>query len=273
MSDRGDQTILSVMAREQRLVFGEVADVYDRARPDYPDSVVDDVAAFACLGDDSRILEVGCGTGKATVPFGARGFTVVALEPSSEMAAVARRNCAPFPKTEVVVSSFEDWSGDGGAFDAVVCATAWHWVQPGIRLEKAHAALAASGALALFWHRPDWPDTPLRRAIDTVYRDVAPTLHARLPGMSPQDVGRRQCVEELEASRLFGPVEHSRHAWHREYSRDEYLELLDTQSNHRLLEPGARERLFDGIGRAIDDAGGTVPVEYSVELHLARRVG
>ncbi len=86
------------MTREQRLVFGEVAETYDRARPGYPDVVVDDIVARAPQTEGMRLLEVGCGTGKATVPFAARGFDLVALEPSEEMAAVARRNCASYPR-------------------------------------------------------------------------------------------------------------------------------------------------------------------------------
>src|SRR5712691_10389571 len=47
--------------REQRLVFGEVAEAYDRARPRYPSQLVDDVVSFARLGPRDRVLEVGCG--------------------------------------------------------------------------------------------------------------------------------------------------------------------------------------------------------------------
>ncbi len=65
----------------------------------------------------------------------------------------------------------------------------------------------------------------------------------------------------------------SRHEWRVDYTRDQFIDLLDTQSNHRLLEPDARARLFDGVGRAIDDAGGTIPVGYTVELYMARKVG
>ena len=70
--------------REQRLVFGEVAELYDGARAGYSEAVVDDVLHY--LGGDSRArraLEVGAGTGKATVAFAARGLAIVALEPSA----------------------------------------------------------------------------------------------------------------------------------------------------------------------------------------------
>ena len=91
------------MGREQRFVFGEVADLYDRARPGYPEQLVEDVLRFRGL-PAPRVLEVGAGTGKATVVFAARGLEIVALEPTPEMAAVAARNWGPSFSSDLLVS-------------------------------------------------------------------------------------------------------------------------------------------------------------------------
>lgn len=82
---------------EQRLAFGQVAQVYDRVRPSYPPVVIDAVLDFAGVRYDGRILEVGAGTGKATTLLADRGLAVLALEPDPAMAAVARMNCAGYP--------------------------------------------------------------------------------------------------------------------------------------------------------------------------------
>ncbi len=260
------------MAREQRLVFGEVADVYDRARPAYPASLVDEVIRYASLASGDPVLEVGCGTGKATVPFATRDLRVLALEPDENMAAVARRNCEELD-VSVETVAFEDWRVSPGSFRLVYAAQAWHWVRPDVRLSQAHDVLVEDGTLALFWNRPDWPDTPLRQAIDAVYAHIAPGLGARTPGRSAQDVGRRACTDELEASTLFGDVSFSEHPWSTSYDTARYLELLDTQSDHRLLGREQRARLFRGVGDAIDAEGGTIPVAYFADLYLARRAG
>jgi SAM-dependent methyltransferase len=89
---------------ERRLSFGEVAELYDRARPSYPEALVEDLIELAGAG---TALEVGAGTGKATVLFGQRGVSVLALEPSAEMAAVARRRCARFPEVSIQQVEFE----------------------------------------------------------------------------------------------------------------------------------------------------------------------
>ena len=67
------------------------------------------------------------------------------------------------------------------------------------------------------------------------------------------------------ASDLFGDVTAVEHEWETAYDRDAYLQLLDTSSDHRLLDPDTRERLFDEVGRVIDAAGGVLPG------HLRRR--
>lgn len=91
----------------QRLAFGRVAELYDRARPSYPPAVIDAVVEFAGLTSPARIVEVGAGTGKATVLLAERGLGVLALEPSHEMAQVARANCRRYPAVEIIEVEFE----------------------------------------------------------------------------------------------------------------------------------------------------------------------
>jgi trans-aconitate methyltransferase len=241
-------------------------------RPGYPESVVDEVLTFAGVGAGDRVLEVGCGTGKATVRFARRGLRVQAVEPDPAMATVARRNCDGLDVT-VDVASFEDWPVRHGEYGLVFSAQAWHWVRADVRLEHAHAALRPQGVLAVFWNRPDWPDTPLRHAIDAVYEREAPNLAARTPGRSPQDERRRNGTEQLAASAKFSDLTQREHPWSASYTTAEYLELLGTQSDHRLLAADRRARLYEGVAAAIDAAGGVMPVAYTTDVYMARRAG
>ena len=60
---------------ERRKTFDEVAELYDRHRPGYPEQLVDDVVWLSGIPPRGRIIEIGCGPGKATVPFARRGWT------------------------------------------------------------------------------------------------------------------------------------------------------------------------------------------------------
>jgi SAM-dependent methyltransferase len=255
------------------VVFGEAADLYDRARPGYPQQLVADVVAFAGV-DDPRILEIGAGTGKATTQFAARGVEIVAIEPSAEMAAVARRNCAAFPRVSIRVSDFEDWQNDTGPFDLLLSAQAWHWIAPDVRYMKAARLLEPSGCLALFWNRPVWASEAMRTTLEDVYRTFAPELHAEdpgFPGLTPSEADVQR-AHEIEESRLFGPVTYQTYQWSDEYSTEQFLELQQTQSNHRMFPADRRERLLGEIARVIDDAGGTLTMSYATHLYLARRL-
>jgi SAM-dependent methyltransferase len=257
--------------REQRLVFGEVAETYDRVRPGYPEPLVEDVLAFAGLRARDRVLEVGCGTGKATLPFARRGLAMVCTEPNERMAAVARRNCEQFAAVTIHTSSFEDFAVDPGAFGLLISAQAWHWVAPEVRLPKAHRVLAPHGTLAVFWNTVRWTEERMRAAIDELYDRIAPDLLARRPGFPGTRSSRLVSVDELDESPLFVSSPPREYAWSETYTTSRYIELMSTHSDHRMLAPEAFERLADGVTALVERHGGELRIDYVTRLHLARR--
>lgn len=248
------------------LVFGEVAELYQRVRPEYPEALVDAVLAYGPVPAGGRMLEVGCGTGKATVAFARRGLRVSALEPSPEMASVARRLCAPYPDVEIVEERFEDWSGAAESLDLILSTSAWHWVDPAIGYQLAWRALRPAGVLAVVWPRHDAPPYP---GVEAAYRRHAAGLADRDRNWVERSERRRRSFEKGVAG-LFAVSEHRAFTFTREMGTADYLGLLATYSDHRLLDPATRERLLDAIGAAIDDAGGRVSLPYTVDLFLAR---
>ena len=67
-----------------RATFEEAADKaaesYQRARPEYPEELFDDLVTLEGLRSGHRLLEIGCATGKATRPLAGRGFDVTGVE-------------------------------------------------------------------------------------------------------------------------------------------------------------------------------------------------
>src|SRR6516165_143140 len=124
--------------------FGIDPERYDRARPRYPDALVERIVA-ASPGPD--VLDVGCGTGIAARQFQAAGCRVLGVDPDPRMAGLARQN-----GLEVDVAAFEAWDPAGRTFDAVVSGQAWHWVDPVAGAGKAALALRPGGRLAVFWN-------------------------------------------------------------------------------------------------------------------------
>src|SRR3712207_8534512 len=107
-----------------RLTFDGAALLYDKVRPGYPEELFDDVVALYGIPSGGRVLEIGCGTGQATVPLARRGYHVLCVELGENLAAVARRNLATYPRAEVLTADFEDIPLPEEAFDLAASATA-----------------------------------------------------------------------------------------------------------------------------------------------------
>jgi SAM-dependent methyltransferase len=259
--------------REQRLVFGEVAELYDSARAGYPEALVDDVIRFTGTdGHGLRAVEVGAGTGKATVSFAARGLAIVAIEPSAAMAAVARRNTSQFPDVCIEETSFEDWPATEASFRLLFSAQAWHWVSPAVRYVKAAEVLGAGGVIALFWHRVRWQGEPLRAELEQLYQRIAPDLLAQrptFPGVGSARSGDGVGAEILQTE-LFRDVTVRTYPWSATFTADTYAALLQTQSAHRMLAEDRRQELLDGVRDIIATHGGEIELPHGTLLVMAR---
>jgi SAM-dependent methyltransferase len=258
-----------------RATFEEVAELYDRARPTYPDELFDDLATLAELDETARIVEIGCGTGQATIPLAKRGYRITCIELGKELAAVARRKLSPFPNVEVINDDFETWQTPEAAFDALVAFTALHWIDPAVRYAKPAALLRDGGALAVVsTHHVLPPDgDPFFAEVQEDYEAVLPDdPNTRAGAPSPPDA-ISGLNDELAASGFFRSIAARRYVWDVVYTADEYLAVLNTYSGHRALDEITRERLLGRIRRRIDSrAEGTVRKTYLATLDVARRV-
>jgi SAM-dependent methyltransferase len=252
--------IVASIDEARRTSFDEHAEHYDRARPSYPEALVDEVIARSGIPADGRILEVGAGTGKATVLFARRGYSMLALEPGENLAKVLRRNLAAFPKAAVEIGTFEAWDGADGTFDLVIAAQAFHWVDPEVRYRKAAAALRPGGALALLRNEQEDLEPSLRAELDDAYARYFPPVVG--PGARDVEARRREATAEIERSGQFGPVHSALFPWKVRYTARRYLALLNTHSDHAVLEPRSKKLLFDAVAKAIENHGGVLEFPY-----------
>ncbi|MEV7090924.1 class I SAM-dependent methyltransferase [Streptomyces sp. NPDC093085] len=264
-----------------RDTFDEDAELYDRARPRYPAPLVAEVAARAGLGPGRRVLEVGPGTGQLTVALARLGCRVTAVELGASLAAVTARNLRPFPDAEVVNAPFEHWPLPPEPYDLMAVATAFHWLDPAVRLPKAAAALRPGGMLAVI--TTDHVASETDPAADSFFHDSQEHYRRWDPATPPGLLLRPAERVTTDTAGLFGPgaagAEHfgpvTVGRWTREitYTTDEYIDVLSTYSNHRALQPAARQGLLDALRDLIDTRyGGRVTKTYLHELITTRLI-
>ena len=193
------------------------------------------------------------------------------------MAALAARNLAAFPLVDIQTVTFEDWAVAMGQYDLVLSATAFHWVSPEVRYVKAAQALAAGGWLALFWNMEDDDESVLGQRLQAVYDKHAPSSPEH-PYGTPHPAGRSKAralkiarrQEEIDQSGLFGSVSVLQFPWTQLYTTEQYLQLLETYSDHRVMPPEDKRELFGGIARVLTEGGGGRTKPYLTVLYLAR---
>jgi SAM-dependent methyltransferase len=266
-----------VIPDEERLrlrqTFNQTADTYQRARPEYPAELFETLIAAAGLAPGDRLLEVGCATGKATVPLARRGFQITCIELGAELAAAARRNLAGLD-AEVVQGRFEDWQPTPGDEVALVfAATAWHWIDPDLRYRAAWRALRPGGHLA-FWSAthvvPDDGD-PFFQELQEVYDEIGEGLPSDSTWPRPGEVTVHS--DEIEASGLFEVTLVRHFDWEQIYDAEGYIALLETFSGHIAMADWQRERLYSEIRRRLAERpDGTLRRHWGAVLHVARRL-
>jgi SAM-dependent methyltransferase len=256
--------------RVRARVFGEVADEYDRIRPDYPPALVDDVLAYARLGG-APALEVGAGTGKATVAFAARNIAVTAIEPDEAMARVLARRLAGHPNVTIELAPFEDYAPPR-LFGLLFSAQAWHWTDPAVRWQRAASALAPGGALALFWNGDRPADPRTVAAIVAAHRAHAPEIDTAVE-VDAESTPEGQLAAfwpRLDLDQLPEFTDLAERSYQRErvLSTVDYVSYLSTRSAYRMLTGRARAGLFRAI---TDSLGAQVTLVVDTVLYLARR--
>lgn len=241
-----------------KTTFNTAAVLYEDIRPGYPEELIQDIVELSGINDHSRILEVGCGTGKATRPFAKCGYELVCLDIGDDLIAVAKKKLKAFPNVSFVEQAFEEWEADG-KFDLIISATAFHWVDPKVRYLKAFEVLKSSGFLAVFSNQHVRKDEGFfvesQSLYDRYYLPLTvdrPTHATSFPGVG---------TFEDPIKRVY--------PWSQTYSSEQYVKLLSTYSDHIALPDENRNLLFEGIVNLIEMRyDGQVTKHYEAVLDL-----
>jgi SAM-dependent methyltransferase len=257
----------SHQAREAAESFGVDAARYDRARSSYPDALIETLVAAS---PGRRFLDVGMGTGIVGRQLQAAGCTVLGVEPDARMAEFARSTGC-----EVEVATFEEWDPAGREFDTVVSGQSWHWVDPVAGPAKAAEVLRPGGLLSMFWNVSK-PPVELERAFGEVYRRVLPdspmvTAAQSSSGGDPYKALSDKSADALVKSGAFGQLDRQKLTWEKSYTRAEWLEVSATTGITSRLPKEIMERVFEGLGEAIDAVGGSFTCECGTVVITATR--
>lgn len=253
-----------------RTTFNQAPGDYNAVRPGYPDQLFEDVVALSGIPPGGQALEIGCGTGQATLPFAQRGYHILCLDIGADLLAIAAANLHAYPQVHFEHVSFEDWTVNAGAYDLVYAATSFHWVPREIGYPKAVLALKPGGALAVFSNAHPRFYTDFFAEVQPVYRQYMPDqLDPRQRPTTDEEIEEQS--RYMQSTGLFSSVEVRTYPWTKTYTTREYIQLLNTYSDHRALPEERRRGLYQAIADLIDSHyEGKVERPYLTELFLGK---
>jgi SAM-dependent methyltransferase len=251
--------------------FGADPANYHSARPPYPQAAWDALVQRAGLHAGIDILEIGAGTGLATLPLLAHDpARLVAIEPDARLAAFVGK--AADPRLTVIAETFEDAELRPASFDLVVSATAFHWLDPVPALKRIGDLLRDNGSVALIWNdfgdagRPD----PFHEATAHLFeghRVSTGSGSGRLSFASDADAR----LADFDAAG-FVADEPQFLRWTLALDPERVRALYSTYSNVTALRALEQTRLLDGLcDIAATQFAGRVERNMTTAIYTARR--
>ena len=275
---------------ENRKHFDDIVDAYDKRRSDYTDELYEDIFRYSAVEADKKdqhfqtnklkALEIGAGTGKATVPFLDAGYNVTAIEIGVNMSAFLQDKFKGNMNFSVINSSFEDAVLEDNSYDMIYAASAFHWVDPKIGCPKVFRLLKRGGTLAIFRFNA------IAAAGEKLYEDIQaewekhyynyyisndrPVKKTKDDFLKPSEIYHSFRIENLED---YGFTDITMYFYDdiRTFNADEYIEWLSTMSDVRGLPKENRTALFTGIHEVITRHGGHHHVDHIFQLYMGRK--
>ncbi|AIF41900.1 hypothetical protein HX89_14445 (plasmid) [Dermacoccus nishinomiyaensis] len=240
--------------------FEQGAEAYDRLRPQFPAEIFETLRRRVGRRWRSRVLEVGAGTGRVTIPLLGAGALVEIAEPSADMVRVLTDRLAVLGLSDhalVRQITFEQIP-DENTYDLVLAAQSFHWADPETRWRRLAAMIRPDGRAFMCWN--GW-------SLDGDHHDleaVRAAYDADGEGVQADLIDGRSngsWVEtEVDAAPGLRTDAIDEFSWGWTLSIEDYLALLATTSQYVVVDRAQRERLFTALHTVLGE-----------EVHLAGR--
>lgn len=267
-------TVDAAMARG----FDAWADEYDRFRPGYPDEVFETIQAKLQLSQTPSVVDLGAGTGRASLAMAALGWRVTAVEPGRQMLEVLREGASEDGLLVSTIQANAEATGlDPTSVDLVTAAQAFHWFDQKAAMDEIARILKRGGGLALIWNVRDAERSPFLAA----YAELLKESRGRAddPGIGRyESKGRAETRRALQEAPGFEAPELVELHQHVAMTAEQFVGMAFTASYVRVGMSLERQRQFRSDLEALLEShrladGKPFAVPYRIDIWIARRSG
>lgn len=265
--------------------YKDIAGIYEEIRPSYPEELIMDITVKTNLRTDDILLEIGAGTGKATIQFAKRGYMIKAVEIGEDMARILKAKCADYSNVTVDIASFEEWRNpDNQKYDMIYSAQAFHWIDKSIKYRKCYELLKEEGYLVLFWYNASnqksdktkellkMIDMTVSKYIKDYYKDDCKPKRTEHDGVSKED----ERINEIESSGLFEVVEKSTYTYKIDNNAAQHLKAMKSVPAIASKLDGIDDKIIEKMDFEIEEIinkhGGKITTIFAYNLYIAKKV-
>lgn len=162
--------------------FTGKADVYDKYRPSYPDSLIDWL--YEKTNADA-VADIGAGTGKFTACLLSKPWRVTAVEPNADM----RSKLNGLNGIRVVSASAENTGIESCSIGLVTVAQAFHWFDEELFKKECERILKPNGKLAVIFNERSYKDCDISIARDKICQKYCGASHSGHIGKRTHEEG------------------------------------------------------------------------------------
>lgn len=249
---------------EFRKIFDTIPEQFDRFRPRYSRELFQYLIRCAKIGPQTKVLEIGPGTGQATDPILQTGCDYHAIELGEHLYAKMIEKYHHFPNFHIVNDDFITHDFGTQSFDMIYSAATIQWIPQDIAFKKTFDLLRPGGVLAMMLTKSDYK-TPnealyakIQKLYDQYFKPEIPYTHGGFRYDQAPD---------------YGYVGFERHDFYgrREMTPDEYVSFCGTHCDHIVIPEPYKTPFFEGLRKVVAENGGKVVFEDTYVLYLARK--
>ena len=254
--------------RKESEMFNHAAEYYDKYRPGYPQEIIDSLISVTGISKGSDLLEIGCGSGKATRQFIGNEFNISGIDPGEDLVRIGNER---FKNENVIFvkGRFEEYDFGQKRFDVIYAAQSFHWVPQPIGYKKCADFLKDNGYLALFWNMyilcDNDPDKELLE-ISKRYGGIA------------DFVAETECenridsiVSQIVDSDLFEKPVVIRRLWEQNYTADDFYGFALTGNRFMQNSDKNKKKAYNDIAALAEKNGGIIERPYLCVLYIAKK--
>ncbi len=266
--------------RNRRTHFDDIVTNYDRIRPEYPQELFEDITSYSNFKGDVNALEIGAGTGKATIPFLNKSYRITTVEIGKNMANYLSEKFKKYENFNVIVNAFEDVELKNNSFDLIYAGSAFHWVNADIGCLKSYKLLKDNGTIALFRYNDitaqgetifDEIQTFYEKYYYSYYTTSSrPIKKTKADFMKPSEIYISYRFEDLK-NYGYKDIAMKFYDGSKTFSANEYIDWLDTMSDHRSLPESNKTALYEEIRKTILNHGDSHKLDFLFQLYMGRK--